>query len=484
MRSVGAVSRRPGGRLARDEGLESRNRAGPSANVALRGRFPRATLSPRLSTSSSNSTASAVAGVDAPDLRVFVFALFFVFGGITSLNDVIIPKLKEIFVLTYAEAMLVQSAFFMAYFVFSIPAARVVLRVGYMRTAALGLATMCVGCLLFMPASSVASFPVFLTALFVLAAGITVVQVVANPLIVLLGKPSTAHSRLTFAQAFNSLGTTVFPYVGSALILGSLATVDSSALTGAALDAYRAQETHRIFVTYLGLAIALIVAAALVWRRRNRLPHARPRYGARWKEGFDLLRQRRFAFGATCIFLYVGAEVAIGSIIVSYLMQPDVMALAQRAAGDHVSFYWGGAMVGRFAGSFVLRIFSPGKVLACVAAAVLALLAISASSTGAVSGWSLLAIGLCNSIMFPTIFSLASEGLGARAAEGSGIIATAIVGGAIVPLLLGRTADLTGSLKVALVVPALCYAIICSFGVFARRPHPALAAQATWQQSP
>ncbi len=434
--------------------------------------------------SSSNvSVSSALAGVDAPDLRVFVFALFFVFGGITSLNDVIIPKLKEIFVLTYAEAMLVQSAFFMAYFVFSIPAARVVLRVGYMRTAALGLATMCAGCLLFMPASSVASFPVFLTALFVLAAGITVVQVVANPLIVLLGKPATAHSRLTFAQAFNSLGTTIFPYVGSALILGSLATVDMSALTGAALDAYRAQETHRIFATYLGLAIALLVAAALVWRRRNRLPHARPHYGAAWKEGFELLRQRRFAFGAACIFLYVGGEVAIGSIIVSYLMQPDVMGLGQRAAGDHVSFYWGGAMVGRFAGSFVLRIFSPGKVLACVAAAVLALLAVSASSTGPLSGWSLLAIGLCNSIMFPTIFSLASEGLGARAAEGSGIIATAIVGGAIVPLLLGRTADLTGSLKIALVVPALCYAVICAFGVFARRPHPALAAQAAWQPS-
>jgi FHS family L-fucose permease-like MFS transporter len=415
---------------------------------------------------------------------VFVFALFFVFGGITSLNDVIIPKLKEIFVLTYAEAMLVQSAFFMAYFVFSIPAARVVLHVGYMRTAALGLMTMCAGCLLFMPASAVASFPVFLTALFVLAAGITIVQVVANPLIVLLGKPATAHSRLTFAQAFNSLGTTIFPYVGSALILGSLAKVDTSSLTGAALDAYRAQETHRIFVTYLGLAIALLVAAALVWRRRDRLAHSRPRYRARWKEGFDLLRQRRFAFGAACIFLYVGAEVAIGSIIVSYLMQPDVMGLAQRDAGNHVSFYWGGAMVGRFAGSFVLRILSPGKVLACVAATVLALLAVSASSTGPASGWCLLAIGLCNSIMFPTIFSLASEGLGARAAQGSGIIATAIVGGAIVPLVLGRTADLTGSLKVALVVPALCYAVICAFGIFARRPHPSLAAQAAWQQSP
>jgi MFS transporter, FHS family, L-fucose permease len=438
----------------------------------------------RLSSPSSNSTDYSAAGVDAPDLRVFVFALFFVFGGITSLNDVIIPKLKEIFVLTYAEAMLVQSAFFMAYFVFSIPAARVVLRVGYMRTAALGLTTMCAGCLLFMPASSVASFPVFLTALFVLAAGITVVQVVANPLIVLLGKPTTAHSRLTFAQAFNSLGTTIFPYVGSALILGSLAKVDASALTGAALDAYRVQETHRIFVTYLGLAIALLVAGVLVWRRRDRLPHARPHYGARWKEGFELLRQRRFAFGAACIFLYVGGEVAIGSIIVSYLMQPDVMGLAQREAGDHVSFYWGGAMVGRFAGSFVLRIFSPGKVLACVAAAVLVLLSVSASSTGAVSGWSLLAIGLCNSIMFPTIFSLASEGLGARAAEGSGIIATAIVGGAVVPLVLGRAADLTGSLKIALIVPAVCYAVIFAFGVFARRPHPTLATQAAWQQSP
>jgi FHS family L-fucose permease-like MFS transporter len=412
-----------------------------------------------------------------------VFALFFVFGGITSLNDIIIPKLREIFVLKYAEAMLVQSAFFMAYFVFSIPAARVVLRVGYMRTAALGLITMCAGCLLFMPASSVASFPVFLTALFVLAAGITVVQVVANPLIVLLGKPATAHSRLTFAQAFNSLGTTIFPYVGSALILGSLANVDASALTGAALDAYRAQETHRIFVTYLGLAIALLVAAALVWRRRNRLVHSRPHYGARWQEGFDLLRQKRFAFGAACIFLYVGAEVAIGSIIVSYLMQSDVMGLGQQEAGNHVSFYWGGAMVGRFAGSFVLRVFSPGKVLACVAATVLALLAVSASSTGPASGWSLLAIGLCNSIMFPTIFSLASEGLGARAAEGSGIIATAIVGGAVVPLILGRAADLTGNLKIALVVPALCYAVICAFGIFARRPHPALAAQAAWQQS-
>lgn len=400
---------------------------------------------------------------------MFVFALFFVFGGITSLNDVIIPKLKEIFVLTYAEAMLVQSAFFMAYFVFSIPAARVVLRVGYLRTAALGLTTMCAGCLLFMPASSIASFPVFLTALFVLAAGITVVQVVANPLIVLLGKPATAHSRLTFAQAFNSLGTTVFPYVGSALILGSLATVDASTLTGAALDAYRAQETHRIFVTYLGLAIALIVAAALVWRRRNRLPHARPHYGVRWKEGFELLRQPRFAFGAACIFLYVGGEVAIGSIIVSYLMQPDVMGLAQRAAGDHVSFYWGGAMVGRFVGALAMIYLKPGRVLAFNATAAVVLLLVAVASAGHTAMWSVLAIGLCNSIMFPTIFALALVGLGRHTGEGSGLLCMAIVGGALVPVIQGYFADHAGILN-SFFVPVVCYLYIVFYGLYGHRP--------------
>jgi FHS family L-fucose permease-like MFS transporter len=412
-------------------------------------------------------------GTAAPDLQVFVFALFFVFGGITSLNDVIIPKLKELFTLTYAQAMLVQSAFFAAYFAFSIPAARIVLRAGYMRTGAVGLVTMCAGCLLFMPASASTSFAVFLIALFVLAAGITIVQVVANPLIVLPGKPQTAHSRLTFAQAFNSLGTTVFPYVGSALILGSLAEVDPVTLSGAALEEYIGRETRIIFLTYLGLAVALAIVAALVWRRRNRLAY-RPFTGISWTHALTLLVQPRFAAGAACIFLYVGAEVAIGSIIVNDVMQTDVMNMAQRTAGEHVSIYWGGAMVGRFIGSYLLRIFSPGRVLACAAAAVILLLTISASTTGGVSGWSLLGIGLFNSIMFPTIFSLASEGLGARAPEGSGIIATAIVGGAIVPLLFGYTADLTHSLKVALLVPALCYASILAFGVFARRPHPAL----------
>jgi MFS transporter, FHS family, L-fucose permease len=410
----------------------------------------------------------------APELRYFVFALFFVFGGITSLNDIIIPKLKGLFTLSYAQAMLVQSAFFAAYFIVSLPAASVLRSFGHMRTAAFGLLLMMTGCLLFLPASNLASFPLFLGALFVLASGITTVQVVANPLISMLGAPRTAHSRLTFAQAFNSLGTTIFPYVGSMLILdATLQTVDTGSLSGAALDQWRAAESAIVRHTYLGLAAALLVLALLVWWNRRRLvePPAPRRDMLR---AFELLRQPRFAFGTLGIFLYVGAEVAIGSIIVNYLMQPEVMGLTPRAAGELVPLYWGGAMVGRFIGAWILQRVSPGKVLMFVAAMVLLLLLVAATSTGPMSGWALLSIGLFNSIMFPTIFSLASEGLGERASEGSGIICMAIVGGAIVPLLLGAVADLHG-LSFALIVPALCYFGILTFGWKARRPHPALS---------
>jgi MFS transporter, FHS family, L-fucose permease len=403
-----------------------------------------------------------------PQLRVFVFCLFFLFGGITSLNDVLIPKLKDLFTLNYREAMLVQSAFFAAYFFISIPAAAIVRRIGYMRAAVAGLLLMTVGCLLFVPASLSVVFGTFLFALFVLASGITIVQVVANPMISMLGPVRTTHSRLTFAQAFNSLGTTVFPYFGALVILSPLATVDQSALSGAALEAYRAVESRVISYAYVGLAAALFAVASAVWIWRNRLVEQPPEPGSTLR-AFQLLLRPRFGFGALCIFLYVGAEVAIGSLIVNYLMQPSVMGLSQQSAGEHVALYWFGAMLGRFIGAYVLRLFSPGKVLACVAAAVVLLLMISAETTGVLSGYALLAIGLGNSIMFPTIFSLASEGLGRRAAEGSGVICVAIVGGAIIPPLTGHVADLIG-LKAALIVPAVCYVAILAFGWFARRP--------------
>ena len=407
--------------------------------------------------------------VDAPELRYFVMALFFIFGGITSLNDVILPKLKELFTLNYTQAMLVQFCFFTAYLVIGIPGAQLVKKVGYMRGAVVGLLTMMVGCLLFIPASSTATYGLFLLALFVLGSGIVVVQVVANPLISLLGPARTVHSRLTFAQAFNSLGTTVFPIVGSALILGGLAGVTASQLSGPALDAYRSAETRAIVNTYLGLAAALAVIAAAVWLFRNRLPAEQHDQGSALA-GLPLLKRPRFGYGALCIFLYVGAEVAIGSLIVNYLMQRDVLGLSEGGAGDMIAYYWGGAMVGRFIGSYFLRIFSPGLILAGVAVGAITLILISANSTGALSGYSLLAIGLMNSIMFPTIFSLACERLGARAADGSGIINIAIFGGAVIPLLTGMLADVSGSLAFALLLPALCYAVIAGFGIFARRP--------------
>ena len=409
------------------------------------------------------------AHVDAPDLRWFVFALFFIFGGITSLNDIVMPKLQELFTLSHAQANLVNSAFFLAYLLFSLPAAGIVRRAGYMRTASIGLVLMTVGCLLFIPASSSATFGMFLLALFVLGAGITVVQVVANPLISLLGPARTAHSRLTFAQAFNSLGTTIFPRVGSTLILGGLAGVSAATLSGPALDAYRVEASRAIVHTYLGLAIALLVIAGVVWTRRNRLQEEQEQTGSIF-HALTLLARPRFAFGVLCIFLYVGAEVAIGSNLVVYLAQPTVWAVPLETAGNYVPFYWGGALLGRFVGSAILRVVSPGKVLATAGAIGIALIVFSANTTGSAAGWALIAVGLTNSIMFPTIFSLASEGLGKRAAEGSGVIATAIVGGAVVPPLYGVLADSSGSLAFALVLPVICYAIIAGFGVFARRP--------------
>nr|WP_233993094.1 sugar MFS transporter [Porphyrobacter sp. LM 6] len=448
--------------------------------------------------------------VDAPGLNYFVFALFFIFGGITSLNDVILPKLKELFGLSFTEAMLIQFYFFTAYLVIGVPGAALVKRLGYMKGAAFGLIVMLIGCLLFIPASTTATYGLFLTAFFVLASGIVVVQVVANPLISMLGKPETAHSRLTFAQAFNSLGTTIFPRVGSALILGGLAGVTAADLSGAELDAYRTAESQAIVNGYLGIALALAVVAAVVWAFRNRLPHdpamvsetplvptARyiaglaliipgtilTTYGhnviglilmiagpAVWLFRNDLLNRTRFSFGALCIFLYVGAEVAIGSLIVNYLMQDHVMGLTEKAAGDLIFLYWGGALVGRVIGSAVLRFISPGMVLTGVAMGAIALVLFSISTGGVMSGYSLLAVGLMNSIMFPTIFSLACEKLGAKAPDGSGIINIAIFGGAVIPLLTGVLADASGSLGIAMLLPIACYAIIAGFGFYARKP--------------
>lgn len=397
-----------------------------------------------------------------------VVALFFIWGGLTSLNDILIPKLKGLFSLTYAEAMLTQFAFFMAYFIVSIPAGALIARIGYLKGIVVGLVTMAVGCLMFVPASSSGLYPSFLAALFILAAGITILQVGANPLIANLGDPATSHSRLTLAQAFNSLGTTIFPPVGALLILGSMNKVDPATLAPAERAIFLAREAAVIGHAYIAIAAVLMLVALFFLMRRVAIT-GRQSEAAVLSGSFALLGNKRVAGGVLSMFLYVGAEVAIGSMLVNYLAQDRVMGLSERVAGTLIALYWGGAMVGRFIGALVLRRFRPGLVLSAVCLGAAALLVFSAISVGVIAGYAILAVGLMNAIMFPTIFSLGVEGLGDRTPQGSGLLCMAIVGGAVIPLLTGAIADAT-SLAMALTLPAACYLLIAIYGWSARNP--------------
>lgn len=402
-------------------------------------------------------------------LVIAVVALFFIWGGITSLNDVLIPKFKDLFRLSYAQAMLIQFAFFAAYAVVSLPAGGLVARLGYGRGIVAGLAIMGSACLLFVPAAASASYQLFLIALFVLASGITILQVAANPLIANLGDPESGHSRLTLAQAFNSLGTTVMPFLGAQLILGEIASVDSASLSGVELAAFQARESAVVGQSYLGLALVLFAVAVLFWRKRDQL--GAPFGGVATLAGsLQLLKRRpRLAFGVVGIFLYVGAEVTVGSFLVSYLMLPSTLGLAERTAGEYLALYWGGAMVGRFIGAVLLRHVSAGALLAIVSGGAATLSLFSSMFHGAAAAWALIAVGLMNAIMFPTIFSLASERMGVETPRASGLLCMAIVGGAIIPVVAGAVADVT-SIAVALLVPVGCYLVIAGFGWYARRP--------------
>ncbi|MGI4877857.1 MAG: sugar MFS transporter [Janthinobacterium lividum] len=412
---------------------------------------------------------SASSSAPSPRSLVWlVMGLFFIWGGATSLNDILIPKLKGLYSLSYAEVMLTQFAFFTAYFVVSVPAGTLIARIGYVRGLVVGLAVMAAGALLFWPAAGSGVYWSFLVALFVLAGGITILQVASNPLITTLGGAAGASSRLTFAQAFNSLGTTIWPYIGAQLILGSVAATDPKTIPAAQLPVFRAAETAIVGHIYIGIAIVLAIIAVIFWTQRNVLPQERPDEVG-FFDSLGLLRQPRIRFGVLALFVYVGAEVSIGSILVNYLELPATLALSPQTAGERLSFYWGGAMIGRFVGSWLLNRIVPGKLLAVFAAVAVGLVVTSISTTGTIAGWSLIAVGLFNSIMFPTIFSLALEGQGRKTPEASGLLCMAIVGGAIVPLITGSFADAT-SIATALIVPIICYAIIAAFGLSARKP--------------
>jgi FHS family L-fucose permease-like MFS transporter len=396
---------------------------------------------------------------------VIVTILFFMWGLLTSLNDVLIPHLKAIYTLSYVQAMLVQFCFFGAYFIVSVPAGALIRRVGYQKGAVTGLLIAACGCALFYPASK-SGYGLFLFAFFVLASGITILQVAANPYVTVLGPAGTASSRLTLTQAFNSLGTTIAPYVGGILILsGAAVGADKlAAMNAAELATYRAHEAASVQGPYLALAAALAILAVLfALARLPQISHGEETTAAAGGKA-SALAYRHLVLGAVAIFLYVGGEVSIGSFLVNFLGEQQVAGLAPAVAAGYVSLYWGGALIGRFIGFAVMRYVSPGKSLACNALVAIALVLTGIFGKGSVAMWAILAVGLFNSIMFPTIFSMALHGLGRHTGQGSGILCMAIVGGAIVPFIQGALADTIG-LQPSFFVPAACYAFILYFGL-------------------
>ncbi len=427
----------------------------------------------KLTNASTTSTYLPDGGDKNPYLGslTILTSLFFIWGFITCLNDILIPHLKAVFTLNYTQAMLVQFCFFTAYFIVSVPSGYLVEKIGYKGGIISGLSIAGIGCLLFYPAASEHSYPLFLAAFFVLASGITLLQVAANPYVTILGKPETASSRLTLTQAFNSLGTTIAPYFGTLFILSTAvkSAEDIKLLNTNDLSNYQAAQAAAVQNPYLFLAALLFFIAVLF--ALIKLPDIKAvdqepnllgklslasQHDSAW--GY-----KHLVLGAIAIFVYVGGEVCIGSFLINFMGEPGIAALAEKDAGNYVTFYWGGAMVGRFIGAAVMQKIQPGKVLAFNALTAAALVLTTIMAGGSVAMWAILAVGLFNSIMFPTIFSLAVSGLGKHTGQGSGILCAAIVGGAILPVIQGLFADRIG-IQTAFFIPVLCYLFIAYYG--------------------
>jgi FHS family L-fucose permease-like MFS transporter len=378
-------------------------------------------------------------------------SLFFIWGFITCLNDILIPYLRLLFDLNYAQSMLIQFCFFGAYFIISVPAGLMVGKIGYKSGIIVGLLTAGAGCVLFYPAAQMEVYGLFLGALFILASGVTILQVAANPYVTRLGPEKTSSSRLTMTQAFNSLGTTVAPFFGTWLIFGGVADPEVSGVS-----------KDTVSLPYFILAATLVIMALVFVRLKlpamGKVDQAAPlpTQGGAWG-------QKHLVLGALGIFVYVGAEVGIGSFLAIYLSQDDIGGMSTSQASHYISWYFGGAMVGRFIGAAVMQRFAGNRVLLFNAACAMLLILTTIFSSGALAMWSILFVGLCNSIMFPTIFSLALQGLKESTGQGSGILCLAIVGGAVLPLCQGALADMIG-VQAAFVVPLMCYAYIAYYG--------------------
>ena len=418
---------------------------------------------------------------------IFLTTLFFLWGFITVLVDSLVPRLKDVFEMSYAKTVLVQFAFFTAFFVVSVPAGAILSKIGYRKGIVLGLVVMAIGCLFFYPAAEYRNFTIFLVGYFTLAGGITVLQVAANPYVALLGSEEGASSRLNLSQAFNSLGTTIAPVVGALFLLSdSVKTSEEiNALSAMEKVDYYAAEAATVQTPFLLIASFIgVLAIVFAFIKLPKVMQESPKGGY-----FSLLRNKLMLMGALGIFVYVGAEVAIGSFLVNYFNDMNLavivadnemmMRIANSIAstfnktfsnsdpksllGIFIIFYWGGAMIGRFVGAYLTKIMPAGRVLSIFALLAIVMIAVSITTQGLLSMWSILAVGLFNSIMFPTIFTLTLEGLGDLKAQASGILCMAIVGGAIIPFVFGGLIDNFG-FKTAFILTLFCYGYILYYG--------------------
>jgi MFS transporter, FHS family, L-fucose permease len=410
------------------------------------------------------------------DIRAMSIAtmLFFMWGFLTCLNDILIPHLKAIFDLTYAQALLVQFCFFSSYAIFALPSGKLVEWRGYKGTMVIGLLVMAAGAFLFLPASTAASFGLFLSALVILAAGITSLQVAANPYVANLGPPETSAARLNLAQAFNSFGTFVAPFFGGALILGTTQIPQEklNSFSAAALQLYRAEQASSVRLPYLGIGLMLVLLAiALAVLKMPAMDFTRDIRPGELQQNTavdSVWKHPVLLAGALGIFVYVGAEVSIGSFLVNYFGLPEIAAFPERTAARYVSLYWGGAMVGRFIGSWLLTKVRTSTVLGTAAVVAGGLVVTSILAHGHTAMWAILAVGLFNSVMFPSIFTIGLSGLGPLTSKGSSLMVAAIVGGALIPLAEGHMADAVG-VQHAFVIPAVCYIYIALFGYLGGR---------------
>lgn len=428
-----------------------------------------------------NGAQSESAGLEAPATGAaqhygralaLLATLFFMWGFLSTLNNTLLPHLRSVFDLTYTQTTLIESVWFVAYFVASIPSAKLIERIGYKKSIVIGLVVMAAGGLSLIPASAIPSYGLTLVGLFVIASGITLLQVAANPYVAVVGPTETASSRLNLVQAFNSMGTTFAPLFGGLLILGRSAS--GTAEAGATVSAeQRLADAQAVQLPYFLIAITLLVLAVVI--ARYRLPDmgaATRRVAAEERKHHSLWRHRNLVFGVPAIFIYLIAEIGVGNLFINFVSSPEIGNVSHAEAANYLFLLWGGMMVGRFAGSAIMRAVKAEIVLAAFSVGAFIAMMTVVLGTGSVAMWALVSVGLFHSIMFPTIFTLGIRGLGPLTEEGSGLLIMAISGGALV-IVQGWLADLYG-LQASFLLTAVCELYILFYALWGARPTDAL----------